>query len=82
MKSIITLIVFTLFSNTVFSQIATENDYKLITDIIPQIVDVEKNDTVFLYEETLDFKEKKGFSLKNFSKTTYMFLSAKMVKSS
>lgn len=66
MKSIITLIVFTLFSSTVFSQIATENDYKLINDIIPQIVDVEKNDTVFLYEETLDFKEKKVFFTKKF----------------
>jgi hypothetical protein len=53
-------------SGTVFSQISIENDYRLINDIIPQIVDLEKNDTVFLYEETLDFKEKKVFFTKNF----------------
>jgi hypothetical protein len=66
MKSIINLIVFTVFSSTVFSQISIENDYRLINDIIPQIVDLEKNDTVFLYEETLDFKEKQMFFTKGF----------------
>lgn len=66
MKTIFSLFVVTLFPFTIFSQTSIDNDYKFINDIIPQIVELYKNDTVFLYEETLDFKDRKLFFSKNF----------------
>lgn len=57
------LVTFSIFS---YGQSINENDYKFLNEIIPRLVSLARHDSVFLYEETLIFKDQKKFFAKNF----------------